>query len=278
MIYSEKQFCCCLRRASCILLQLTIIASCLASPQLLELVFEAVKLSDALHSNCAENKQLEDAAAGKVVTLTGWASCWWKLFDPQDGILRYFNPKTIILDGDKKASSTKEKVLKLLRVCHDKAEELRKVASNNLPAIIEKGSKLHRKYMAFVEQVKTAAKKKAAEDKRLQASMNAYEVHRGMQSGEQPTPTNFDLTQGRTMTPMSHNDPALSSGPTAGLVDCCPENDGYTPVVVGVVQGGKKRAPIATFSNYIPAGVKQTCWTAMKVRKMRALISRRGLI
>jgi hypothetical protein len=74
--------------------------------QLLELILEAVQLSDALKSEHAESKQLDDAAAGKTVTLTGWARLWWNLFDPGSGIPVQFHKISIILDGDKKASHT----------------------------------------------------------------------------------------------------------------------------------------------------------------------------
>jgi hypothetical protein len=37
----------------------------------LELVLEAIKLSRALNSERVENKQLEDLADGKAITLTG---------------------------------------------------------------------------------------------------------------------------------------------------------------------------------------------------------------
>jgi hypothetical protein len=133
----------------------------------LEFILKAVQHSDALESEHAENKQLEDAAAGKTVTLKGWARLWWNLFAPGSGILVQFHKLSVILDGDKKVTRMKEKVLKIICACHD-TEELKKARSRHLPNSIALGALLLQKYKASLKKVKAASKKKATEDKRLQ--------------------------------------------------------------------------------------------------------------
>ncbi len=80
----------------------------------MECVLEAIELSDALDSERAKNKQLEDVADGKMVTLMGWAQLRWSLFDPSSGLLAQFDKNSMVSDGDKKASRTKDKVLRIL--------------------------------------------------------------------------------------------------------------------------------------------------------------------
>jgi hypothetical protein len=102
---------------------------------------------------------------------------------PGSGILVQFHKVSIILDGDKKATCTKEKILKILRDCHDKSEELKQAGSCNLPISITLGVTL---------LWKVASKKKAQEDKRLQVAMNGYEAAVGMQATR--APDNFQST------------------------------------------------------------------------------------
>jgi hypothetical protein len=82
----------------------------------LECVFEAIELSDALDSEQAKNKQLEDIANGKTVTLMGWAQFWWSLFSPSSGLLAQFDKNSIILDGVKKASRTRKQAVQRRRL------------------------------------------------------------------------------------------------------------------------------------------------------------------
>jgi hypothetical protein len=191
------------------------------------------------------------------------ARLWWNLFDPDSGILIQFQKGSIILDGERKASRTKEKVLKILQFCDCKAEELQKAGSRDLPApIAPLGATLLRKYKSFLEKGKAAAKKKATKDKRLQDAMNGYEVVLGMQVR---APNNCALTRTPqpcplcTVTPPNIGGTSVAPPPVAPPLQEREATTATTPVVFrdacGAILG---TTPLATFCNQMPGGVKET--------------------
>jgi hypothetical protein len=133
-------------------------------------ILDAIDQSNALEYAIADNKQHGQANP------TGWAKLHFLLTNADTGVLRGFNPTSLILSGTKIVSRQRDRVLKILVVCSKYSDSKRPP----IPGIIKRGSRMHVGYQEYIKTLKASREAKRKEEEAARQLRHEIEGEHGM--------------------------------------------------------------------------------------------------